>query len=120
MQWLFTFASKTGFFSRIDATIISRFLVIACRIGFDEVVKILMNHCPHVHPTDLLACATHSHANALKIMSESDLRLPAPLDVRICLELHSEITRFKSAANIFAGGTSYLSVGLCLIGRRSC
>eukprot|EP01039_Chlorochromonas_danica_P011976 gene11976-13572_t len=35
-------------------------------------------------------------------MSESDLRLPAPLDVSICLELHSEITRFKSAANIFA------------------
>ena len=102
MQWLFTFASKTGFFSRIDATIISWFLIIACRIGFDEVVKILMKHCPHVHPPDLLACATHSHANALKIMSESDLRLPAPLDVSICLELHSEITRFESAANIFA------------------
>ena len=75
---------------------------IACTIGLNETVKLLMKVCPFIHPSIIEHCTVRGHAGALKAMISGPLTNPPT--VSDCFQAHyTAIDRgFPAAAEIFS------------------
>ena len=62
---------------------------IACTIGLNETVKLLMKVCPLIHPSIIEHCTVRGHAGALKAMISGQLINP-PTAFRLIIRLLTE------------------------------